>query len=113
MLTITTEPFSHLAEEAGQLAAAHWDEVEAALKGRLRAVSSAGEPLTPAFRAEIVAADSKSRLEDLYLPYKPKRRTKGMIAREAGRRVRLSTQLVYVAGEMPRGMTRSRTREEI
>ena len=40
------------------------------------------------------------------------RRT-GMIAREAGRRVRLSTQLVYVAGEMPRGMTRSRTREEI
>lgn len=33
MLSITTEPFSHLAEEAGQLAAAHWDEVEAALHG--------------------------------------------------------------------------------
>ena len=33
MLTITTEPFSHLAEEAGQLAAAHWDEVEAPLHG--------------------------------------------------------------------------------
>ena len=29
-------------------------------------------------------ADSKVRLEDLYLPYKPKRRTKAMIAREAG-----------------------------
>ena len=33
MLTITTEPFSHLAAEAGQLAAAHWDEVEAPLHG--------------------------------------------------------------------------------
>jgi DNA-binding IclR family transcriptional regulator len=32
----------------------------------------------------------------------------GMITRETGRRVRLSAQLVYVAGEMPRGMTRSR-----
>src|SRR3954454_7352236 len=29
-------------------------------------------------------ADSKARLEDIYLPYKPKRRTKGQIAREAG-----------------------------
>ena len=33
MLTITTELFSHLAQEAGQLAAAHWDEVEAPLHG--------------------------------------------------------------------------------
>src|SRR5699024_684566 len=32
----------------------------------------------------IEAADSKSRLEDLYLPYKPKRRTRAQIAREAG-----------------------------
>src|SRR3546814_7083091 len=35
-------------------------------------------------RADIEAADSKSRLEDLYLPYKPKRRTRAQIAREAG-----------------------------
>ncbi|MFC6838803.1 Tex family protein [Xanthomonas theicola] len=35
-------------------------------------------------RAEIAAADTKSRLEDLYLPYKPKRRTRAQIAREAG-----------------------------
>ena len=34
MLSITTESFSHLAEEAGQLAAAHWDEVEAPLYGQ-------------------------------------------------------------------------------
>ncbi len=33
---------------------------------------------------ELLAADSKSRLEDLYLPYKPKRRTRAQIAREAG-----------------------------
>src|SRR3546814_5972023 len=35
-------------------------------------------------RADIEAADSKSRLEDLYLPYKPTRRTRAQIAREAG-----------------------------
>src|SRR3546814_18902866 len=35
-------------------------------------------------RADIEAADSKSRREDLYLPYKPKRRTRAQIAREAG-----------------------------
>ena len=35
-------------------------------------------------RAEIEAADTKQRLEDLYLPFKPKRRTKAQIAREAG-----------------------------
>ena len=40
--------------------------------------------LTDALRAEIEAADSKARLEDLYLPYKPKRRTRAQIAREAG-----------------------------
>ena len=40
--------------------------------------------LTDELRAEIEAADSKARLEDLYLPYKPKRRTRAQIAREAG-----------------------------
>lgn len=40
--------------------------------------------LTPALHAEIAQADTKQRLEDLYLPYKPKRRTKAQIAREAG-----------------------------
>ena len=34
MLSIITEPFSHLAQEAGQLTAAHWDEVEAPLHGQ-------------------------------------------------------------------------------
>jgi uncharacterized protein len=40
--------------------------------------------LTPELRAALDAAPTKQELEDLYLPYKPKRRTKGMIAREAG-----------------------------
>ncbi len=40
--------------------------------------------LTPELQAEIVAAETKQRLEDLYLPYKQKRRTKAQIAREAG-----------------------------
>lgn len=40
--------------------------------------------LTEELRASITDADTKNRLEDLYLPYKPKRRTKAQIAREAG-----------------------------
>ncbi|MBW8852087.1 MAG: RNA-binding transcriptional accessory protein [Xanthomonadales bacterium] len=40
--------------------------------------------LTKPLLDDVLAADSKARLEDLYLPYKPKRRTKAQIAREAG-----------------------------
>ena len=40
--------------------------------------------LTPELKAEIEEAETKQRLEDLYLPYKQKRRTKAQIAREAG-----------------------------
>ena len=42
------------------------------------------EKLTPALEQALREADTKNRLEDLYLPYKPKRRTKAQIAREAG-----------------------------
>jgi len=49
----------------------------------LRSIDEQGK-LTAELRAEILAADTKQRLEDLYLPYKPKRRTKAQIAREAG-----------------------------
>ncbi|MCW9047730.1 MAG: RNA-binding transcriptional accessory protein [Gammaproteobacteria bacterium] len=42
------------------------------------------EKLTPELKASIMQADTKNRLEDLYLPYKQKRRTKAQIAREAG-----------------------------
>ena len=40
--------------------------------------------LTPELNKSLLEADTKNRLEDLYLPYKPKRRTKAQIAREAG-----------------------------
>jgi protein Tex len=40
--------------------------------------------LSDALKKDILDADTKARLEDLYLPYKPKRRTKAQIAREAG-----------------------------
>ena len=40
--------------------------------------------LTPELKAAVDMADTKQRLEDLYLPYKQKRRTKAQIAREAG-----------------------------
>jgi uncharacterized protein len=40
--------------------------------------------LTPELKAEVEDAETKQRLEDLYLPYKQKRRTKAQIAREAG-----------------------------
>ena len=42
------------------------------------------EKLTPELEAAINEADTKTRLEDLYLPYKKKRRTKAQIGREAG-----------------------------
>ena len=45
---------------------------------------AAQEKLTPALEAAINEAETKTLLEDLYLPFKPKRRTKAQIAREAG-----------------------------
>ncbi len=49
----------------------------------LKSIDEQGK-LTPELRAAIEAVPTKQELEDLYLPYKQKRRTKGMIAREAG-----------------------------
>ena len=49
----------------------------------LKSIDEQGK-LTPELRARVAAAPTKQELEDLYLPYKQKRRTKGTIAREAG-----------------------------
>ncbi len=49
----------------------------------LKSIEEQGK-LTPALAAAIASAPTKQEVEDLYLPFKPKRRTKGMIAREAG-----------------------------
>jgi uncharacterized protein len=58
-------------------------ELEERRAAVLKSVAEQGK-LTPGLQAAIAAAPTKQELEDLYLPYKPKRRTKAMIAREAG-----------------------------
>jgi uncharacterized protein len=58
-------------------------ELEERRQTVLESIESQGK-LDDALKAQILAADTKSRLEDIYLPFKPKRRTKAMIAREAG-----------------------------
>ena len=49
----------------------------------LKSIEEQGK-LTPVLHAALMAAATKQELEDLYLPFKQKRRTKGMVAREAG-----------------------------
>ena len=58
-------------------------ELEERRASILQALSDSGK-LTEEFECDIWAADTKQRLEDLYLPYKPKRRTRAQVAREAG-----------------------------
>ncbi|MFJ3792408.1 Tex family protein [Kitasatospora sp. NPDC090091] len=58
-------------------------ELEERRTAVLESIGAQGK-LDDALRQQILAADSKARLEDIYLPYKPKRRTKAQIAREAG-----------------------------
>ncbi|MBR7834755.1 RNA-binding transcriptional accessory protein [Actinospica durhamensis] len=58
-------------------------ELEERRAAILESIESQGK-LDDALRTQILAADSKARLEDIYLPFKPKRRTKAQIAREAG-----------------------------
>ncbi|MBP7546408.1 MAG: RNA-binding transcriptional accessory protein [Corallincola sp.] len=68
----------HLHERLGYLR-----ELEERRAVILRSIAEQGK-LSPELQAQIETADNKTRLEDLYLPYRPKRRTKGQIAREAG-----------------------------
>ena len=58
-------------------------ELESRRETVLASIREQGK-LTPELEAAILAAETKTLLEDLYLPYKPKRRTKAQIAREAG-----------------------------
>lgn len=58
-------------------------ELEERRAAILKSIQEQGK-LTPGLQAAIAAAVTKQDLEDLYLPFKPKRRTKGQIAREAG-----------------------------
>ncbi|MFJ5694849.1 Tex family protein [Arthrobacter sp. NPDC093125] len=58
-------------------------ELEDRRRAVLEALAAQGK-LTAELEAAVVAADTKSRLEDIYLPFRSKRRTKAQIAREAG-----------------------------
>jgi uncharacterized protein len=63
--------------------AAYLHELEERRAAILKSVEEQGK-LDDALRARIVAAETKQELEDLYLPFKPKRRTRAMIAVERG-----------------------------
>ena len=58
-------------------------ELQARRETVIQSIQEQGK-LTPELHQSLLQAATKQELEDLYLPYKPKRRTKGMIAREAG-----------------------------
>ena len=58
-------------------------EMEDRRQAILSSIEEQGK-LTPELEQAILGADTKNRLEDLYLPYKPRRRSKALIAREAG-----------------------------
>jgi uncharacterized protein len=62
---------------------AYLRELEERRAAVLNSIREQGK-LDAALEAQILAADNKARLEDIYLPYKPKRRTKAEIAKEAG-----------------------------
>jgi uncharacterized protein len=61
----------------------YYKELQDRQQSILKSIDEQGR-LTPELRGKIVACRQKTELEDLYLPYKPKRRTKATIAREQG-----------------------------
>lgn len=75
-------------------------ELEDRRKAILESVREQGK-LDATLEASILAADSKARLEDIYLPFKPKRRTKAEIAKEAGLEP-LANQLMAEPGNDPK-----------
>lgn len=75
-------------------------ELEDRRKAILESVREQGK-LDAALEASILAADSKARLEDIYLPFKPKRRTKAEIAKEAGLEP-LANRLIAEPGNDPK-----------
>ena len=72
-------------------------------RGTILASIEEQDKLTPALKKSLLEADTKNRLEDLYLPYKPKRRTKAQIAREAGLEplANFEGELLVLNGDVP------------
>src|SRR3984885_11561587 len=77
---------------------AYFRELEDRRETILRTIEEQGK-LTPELRAKIEKALDKNELEDLYLPYKPKRRTKATVAREKG----LEPLAMYLWQQEPSG----------
>ncbi|MBX9456305.1 MAG: RNA-binding transcriptional accessory protein [Rhizobium sp.] len=68
--------------------------------------------LTDELRRQILGADTKSTLEDIYLPYKPKRRTRAQIARERGLGA-LVEQILAQRSASPQALAEPFVRDEI
>jgi protein Tex len=79
---------------------AYFRELEDRRKTVLDTIESQGK-LTPELRARIEGVLEKNELEDLYLPYKPKRRTKASIAREKGLEPLAQFLWDQIPGELP------------
>jgi uncharacterized protein len=78
----------------------YFRELEERRETVLRTIDEQGK-LTPELKAKIEAALEKNELEDLYLPYKPKRRTKATIAREQGLEPLAEYLLAQAPGPQP------------
>lgn len=79
---------------------AYFRELEDRRQTILASIEEQGK-LTPELRARIEATLEKSELEDLYLPYRPKRRTKATIAREKGLEPLAQYLWAQMPGELP------------
>lgn len=79
---------------------AYFRELEERRATVLKSIEEQGK-LTPELKARIEAVLEKNELEDLYLPYKPKRRTKASIAREKGLEPLAQYLIDQKPGEMP------------
>jgi uncharacterized protein len=77
----------------------YYRELEERRSTILKSIEEQGK-LTEELKAKIVACVSKTLLEDLYLPYKPKRRTRAMIAREKGLEP-LAEKIILQGAETP------------
>ena len=80
------ETTGSLDEEQLRQIQSQWDQWQALQKRRASILETiaAQDKLSPDLQAALLAADSLALLEDLYLPYKPKRRTRATMARDAG-----------------------------
>jgi uncharacterized protein len=84
---------------------AYLRDLEARRAAVLEAIEAQGK-LEAGLKARILAADTKARLEDLYLPFKLKRRTKAQVAREAGLEP-LAEALLARPDQSPEGAARA------